>query len=65
MNQENKLHSPFLLNTLQHHDHDAAVDMADLVMDPEHMLDDLGPELFSPQELNRMDVDEKGPAAAR
>ena len=44
---------------LQHHDHNSAVDMADLVMDPEHMLDDLGPDLFTEQELSRMEVDEK------
>jgi hypothetical protein len=41
----------------QHHDHEA-VDMADLVMDTEHMLDDMG-ELYSQQELKRMELDEK------
>ncbi len=41
----------------QHHNHEA-VDMADLVMDTEHMLDDMG-ELYSQQELKRMELDEK------
>ncbi len=42
---------------MQHHDHDA-VDMADLVLDSEHMLDDMG-NLFTEQELAKMELDER------
>ena len=40
-----------------HHDHSDNIDLADLVLDTEHMLDDL--DIYTERELESMNVDEK------
>lgn len=40
-----------------HHDHSDNIDLADLVLDTEHMLDDL--DIYTERELDSMNVDEK------
>ena len=40
-----------------HHDHSDNVDVADLVLDTEHILDDL--DIYTERDLEKMDVDEK------
>jgi len=42
---------------IQHHDHSDNIDMADLVADTEHMVDDL--EWYTKAELETMNIDEK------
>jgi hypothetical protein len=41
-----------------HHDHSDNIDLADLVVDEEHLVDDLGG-IYTKAELDTMDVDEK------
>ena len=41
-----------------HHDHSDNIDMADLVIDEEHIIDDLGG-MYTKAELDRMGEDEK------
>ena len=40
-----------------HHDHSDNIDVADLVLDAEHILDDL--DIYTERDLEKMDVDEK------
>ena len=40
-----------------HHDHSDNIDVADLVLDTEHILDDL--DIYTERDLEKMDVDEK------
>ena len=40
-----------------HHDHSDNIDLADLVLDTEHILDDL--DIYTERELESMNVDEK------
>ena len=40
-----------------HHDHSDNIDLADLVLDTEHILDDL--DIYTERELDSMNVDEK------
>ena len=40
-----------------HHDHSDNIDLADLVLDTEHILDDL--HIYTERELDSMNVDEK------
>merc|ERR1719347_572818 len=42
----------------KHHDHSDNIDVADIVVDEEHLKDDLG-DIYTIKELEAMDIDEK------
>ena len=57
INQAHQLIDSFANRHTNHHDHSDNIDLADLVLDTEHILDDL--DIYTERELDSMNVDEK------
>ena len=55
--QPSRLIDCFANRHANHHDHSDNIDLADLVLDTEHILDDL--DIYTERELESMNVDEK------